>query len=538
MNWRITDDRVMGGKSQGRFEITQQGVMKFRGNLSLENNGGFSSVRSGDLNLDLSNSAGLLLRVKGDGRTYQMRLGTDARYRSWNVSFSAKFKTKRGSWVNLRIPFDKFEAGFRGRSLEKVSFDPSKIRRFGILLGDKKPGSFELEIDSISTYSEDSPQTILGLAKADKRFGTLALAITKAGLDAALNEDGPFTVFAPTNEAFSKLPKDVLDTLLTEEGLAGLTSILKHHVVPGDIRLATALRGKFLTSLEGTKLEVDFKDGSIQVNGATLKTADISANNGVIHAIDTVLIPSKIEPKTILETALEAGNFKTLLKAVETVGLTDYLASDDSITIFAPTDEAFKKLPKGTVEQLLKPENRDQLNAILINHAVQGTIEAGDALKAGSTVTLGGKKLTFKINNGTFKVNGSTINTADLTCSNGVIHIISDVILFPADNAKAQNNQVQNESKGELPQEVIMSAIQRGVPLYNHGDAEACAEIYRDCINALTTSSALNEVMRNHLARTLEISKGKTADQTAWMYRFALDQTMFQLNSQNLKSNL
>ena len=161
MNWRITDDSVMGGRSQGLFEITEQGVMEFKGILSLENNGGFSSIRSGEVNLDLSNSTGISLRVKGDGRTYQMRLGTDARYISWDVSFSAKFQTKRDSWVNLRIPFDTFKAGFRGRSLGDIAFDPSKISRLGILLGDKKPGSFRLEIDSISTYDNASPQTLV-----------------------------------------------------------------------------------------------------------------------------------------------------------------------------------------------------------------------------------------------------------------------------------------------------------------------------------------------------------------------------------------
>ncbi len=152
IQWRITDDGVMGGLSKGYFEISPHGILEFGGKLSLDNNGGFSSVRSSDVNLDLSEQAGIALRVKGDGRTYQFRLNTDARYWSYEVSFSAEFQTQKNQWLDIRIPFENFRAGFRGRSLNDVKLDPSKVRRIGILLGDKKPGPFLLKIDSISSY--------------------------------------------------------------------------------------------------------------------------------------------------------------------------------------------------------------------------------------------------------------------------------------------------------------------------------------------------------------------------------------------------
>ncbi len=155
IRWGIVDDRVMGGRSQGRFTLTKEATMLFEGDLSLENNGGFSSVRSSDVAYDFSDREGLVLRVRGDGRTYQMRLNTNARFRSWNVSFSAQFETEKGKWMDVFLPFDQFKAGFRGRSLPSVAFDASKVRRLGILLGDKKPGSFRLEIDSISTYGPE-----------------------------------------------------------------------------------------------------------------------------------------------------------------------------------------------------------------------------------------------------------------------------------------------------------------------------------------------------------------------------------------------
>ena len=125
--------------------------MRFSGVLSLENNGGFSSFRSGDIKLDLSGAAGLLLRVRGDGRTYQARLATDARFRGMEVSFSAEVGTRKGEWIDVKVPFADFKGSFRGLALPDERLDPSKVRRVSIMLGDKKQGPFEVEIDYIRT---------------------------------------------------------------------------------------------------------------------------------------------------------------------------------------------------------------------------------------------------------------------------------------------------------------------------------------------------------------------------------------------------
>ena len=152
--WRVVDDGVMGGLSKGRLEISDEGKLRFSGNLSLENNGGFSSLRTGKLMIDLGGSEGVLLRVKGDGRRYQMRFNTDARFRSMEVSFSAEFLTQKNQWIEVAVPFNAFSGSFRGMRLKNEVFDPSKIQRMGILLGDKKAGPFELEIDWIRTYTK------------------------------------------------------------------------------------------------------------------------------------------------------------------------------------------------------------------------------------------------------------------------------------------------------------------------------------------------------------------------------------------------
>ena len=148
--WSAVNDNVMGGLSEGGLEI-RDGVLRFSGDLSLENNGGFSSIRHA-IDLDLGASKGIRLRVRGDGRSYQLRLQTDSRIYRRPVAYSATFATKAGEWVEVDVPFDWLEAGFRGRKLDGYRFDPTRIEMVGILLGDKEAGPFLLEIDWIAAY--------------------------------------------------------------------------------------------------------------------------------------------------------------------------------------------------------------------------------------------------------------------------------------------------------------------------------------------------------------------------------------------------
>ena len=158
LDWRIVDDGVMGGLSQGKSEISKDGILRFFGALSLENNGGFSSLRTGTVKLDLSGGEGLMLRVKGDGRSYQVRLSTDAEYRGNEMSFQAGFPTTKGEWTEVKIPFGRFTGSWRGTELPDKTFDPSKIRRLGLMIADKKEGPFEMQVDWIRTYGDnDTP---------------------------------------------------------------------------------------------------------------------------------------------------------------------------------------------------------------------------------------------------------------------------------------------------------------------------------------------------------------------------------------------
>lgn len=114
LNWRVVDDGVMGGLSKGKIEISKDGILTFSGKLSLENNGGFSSLRTGDLKMDLAGAEGLVARVKGDGRTYQMRFSTDARFRGMEVSFKADFKQRRGNGLKSRFPMNNSREALGG----------------------------------------------------------------------------------------------------------------------------------------------------------------------------------------------------------------------------------------------------------------------------------------------------------------------------------------------------------------------------------------------------------------------------------------
>ena len=135
------------------------------------------------------------------------------------------------------------------------------------------------------------------------------------------------------------------------------------------------------------------------------------------------------EKKDIVDTAVDAGAFNTLVAAAQAADLVVALKADGPITVFAPTDEAFAKLPAGTVENLLKPENRDQLVAILTYHVVPGKLMASDVTSMNGTATLQGESVTFKTDGGKVFVDGAQVVQADIAASNGVIHVIDTVIL-------------------------------------------------------------------------------------------------------------
>lgn len=275
-----------------------------------------------------------------------------------------------------------------------------------------------------SSRAED--KNIVETAVGAGSFHTLVTAVQAADLVATLQGPGPFTVFAPTDEAFAKLPKETLESLLKPENKGQLASILTYHVVSGRVMAKDVIQLSAAGTVNGQRVKISMTDGRVQLNQAYIVKTDIPCSNGVIHVIDTVLLPST---DNIPQTADKAGKFKTLLAAAKAAGLVEALSGKDALTVFAPTDEAFAKLPAGTVESLLKPENKAKLADILKLHVVSGRVYSTDLLTRKEATSLQGQSLKAAVIGGKATVNGAGLVATDIDASNGVIHVIDTVIL-------------------------------------------------------------------------------------------------------------
>lgn len=281
--------------------------------------------------------------------------------------------------------------------------------------------------DSCKATATAAGKTVVETAVAAGNFKTLVAAIQAAKLAEALSAKGPFTVFAPSDEAFAKLPKGTLEQLLKPENIETLKAILTYHVVAGDVRAKDVVKLAGAMSLGGQRLTIHAGEDGVRVAGAKVVSTDIACSNGVIHVVDTVLMPAT---KNLVATAVDAGQFTTLAKALGAAGLVDALSGKGPFTVFAPTDAAFAQLPEGTLESLLRPEHKDQLVAILKYHVVSGRVYS-DGLKTGTVDTLGGTKLRIEVDAHGAHIGGASVAKADIETSNGVIHVI-DQVLVPA----------------------------------------------------------------------------------------------------------
>ncbi len=286
------------------------------------------------------------------------------------------------------------------------------------------------------SFTPAPAKDIVDTAVAAGNFKTLVAAVQTAGLVDALKAPGPLTVFAPTDDAFAKLPADLIAALLKPENKGKLTEILTYHVLVGKVLSADALKldGEEVETLGGAEIKISVRNGMLFINESKVIAADVMASNGVIHAIDTVLIPPGFVPPTtakdIVDTAVAAGNFKTLVAAVQAAGLGDALKAPGPLTVFAPTDDAFAKLPAGLVAYLLKPENKETLKKVLLYHVVDGAVSSAQAKHLSSAKTLQGDRVHLSFNGVDLFVNGARVVAADVQASNGVIHAI-DTVLIP-----------------------------------------------------------------------------------------------------------
>ena len=309
--WISVNDGVMGGVSKGGFKRTEAGTLLFSGRLSLENNGGFASIRTEPRPMDLKGASTLLIKARGDGRTYWAELRTAGQMGA--SSYRADLPTRKGEWIETRIPLVDFKLQAFGKTLPGGAVNAAKVDSLGFTLADKKAGPFELEIEQISAVSAPAEgKTIADVATAAGSFKTLLAAAAAADLAGALSGPGQLTVFAPTDEAFAKLPAGTVEELLKPKNKAKLADILKYHVIAGRVPLAKALELREGATLQGAKLQATFTDGRVLIGGATLLQADLEASNGLVHVIDQVLLPpdtisKPLAARGLIELAIDRG---------------------------------------------------------------------------------------------------------------------------------------------------------------------------------------------------------------------------------------
>ena len=280
------------------------------------------------------------------------------------------------------------------------------------------------------------PQSIVDVATANGSFTTLIAALEATGLDTTLSDmDSKFTVFAPTDDAFALLGQEVIDALLADTDT--LSDILTYHVISGEVDSSAAISsaGSLVEMVNGDSVGLSLDGENLLVNTATVILVDVAADNGVIHVIDAVLTPpaDKGTPTmNIVDTAVAAGDFGTLVTALQAAGLDATLADEtQSFTVFAPTDAAFAMIDPETLNLLIA--DTDALSSVLLQHVVSGEVNSVTAytLNGSSATTASGAAIPVAINTelDTLTFGGATVQTTDIYTTNGIIHVIDTVVI-------------------------------------------------------------------------------------------------------------
>ena len=344
-------------------------------------------------------------------------------------------------------------------------------------------GCLTSEDDSDTLTGKDTPpatKNIVEIATADSQFSTLVTALTAAKLTETLKGSGPFTVFAPTNAAFAKLPAGTIEALLANPE-ESLKPILLSHVVAGTVKASDVITLTKAKTVQGYEVPIEVKNNSVYLNkNVKVIINDIMATNGVIHVIDAVIIPITEAPKdtntpvvekdplpgkSIVEIAAADSQFSILVTALKAAKLTETLKGSGPFTVFAPTNEAFAKLPAGTLETVLS--NPDELlKPILLSHVVSGAVKAADVITLTKAKTVQGYEVPIEVKDNSVYLNKNVkVIVTDIVATNGVIHVIDAVILpISADNnSGTEGSKIKPNSISAViaadPQFSILSSV-------------------------------------------------------------------------------
>ncbi len=341
------------------------------------------------------------------------------------------------------------------------------------------------------------PMTIVEIAAANSDFSTLVAAVTAADLVEALSGEGPFTVFAPTNEAFAQALEDLnisASDLLANKDL--LTAVLTYHVVSGVVMAedVMGMDGQEVETLNGATLKISVTDDGVVLNDTVNVVAtDIVASNGVIHVIDAVLLPpieaqeepmaepteeateeameqpAETGPQTILEIASADPNFNVLQAAVTSAGLTEALSGEGPFTVFAPTNDAFD----AALDALgMRPRqlfnDKELLTSILTYHVVSGAVKAEDVMgmDGQEVVTLNGASIKITVSDGKVFLNDTIeVVMTDIEASNGIIHVISGVLVPPMGEEAAMEEPMAEATEAPMMEEPMTEMMGPSVML-------------------------------------------------------------------------
>ena len=310
-----------------------------------------------------------------------------------------------------------------------------------------------------TTTPNDVPRT----AQCTGIHDSLVAGVIQAGLLETLQGPGPFTVFAPTDQAFTDAGID-LAALDTPEGQATLSDILLYHVVAGEVPAANVTDCMSATAVNGNPLS--FTVGtSVMVNGATVTATDVATSNGIIHIIDKVLSPTET-PNDIPRTAQCTGIHDSLVAAVIQADLLETLQGPGPFTVFAPTDQAFTDAGID-LAALDTPDGKAALADILLYHVVSGEVPAANVTECMSATAVNGQPLSFTVGDSVM-VNGATVTLADVSTSNGVIHVI-DKVLSPTDTPNdiprtAQCTGIHDSLVAAVVQAELLATLQGNGP--------------------------------------------------------------------------
>ena len=289
-------------------------------------------------------------------------------------------------------------------------------------------------IDTVLTPTT-SPNDVPRTAQCTGIHDSLVSAVVQAELLETLQGQGPFTVFAPTDQAFADAGID-LAALDTPEGKAVLSDILLYHVVAGEVPSTALSDCMTTTAVNGQTLAFTIGD-SVMVNDATVTLSDVATSNGIIHVIDTVLTPSDA-PSDITETAQCTGAHTSLVAALIQAELAETLQGEGPFTVFAPTDQAFADAGID-LAALDSPEGKAQLSDILLYHVYAGTVLSTDITEGMTLQMVNGKNATFTLSS---SIDGANITSVDIVTSNGIIHVIDAVIIPQAEVSEEEDSNI------------------------------------------------------------------------------------------------